>query len=446
MLGLSIALVFIFVAYKPYRLSTLLAVILSIFTLTQLYSLIKYITRSNDKLIRFLSAIQHSDFVLKFSSDDRLGKTFGDLNSSFNNVLLAFQQERSEKEEHLVYIKTFVKHVSTGLVAINEKGEIEIINDIARALTGTSETQNISEIKEKDAALYEILSTLSTGHSALYKKGKNQQFSIQVTIIKTPQKKIRLFSFQNIHPELRKKELESWQNLTQILRHEIINSITPISSLSSTLIDILNEDSKKVDENYYLDAEAKEDIDEGLKTIANRTKGLISFVDAYRDYTNVPQPVFTRLNVVELIRSVVLLLKTEVENKNVKLSTHFSSKELHIAGDEEMLKLVFINLIKNAVEACAAQEQPQIEVKCIEQSDHVLILIRDNGTGIIPEAIDKIFIPFYTTKRTGSGIGLSLSQQIIQLHNSYISVESEPSEFTEFSINLPKNNEMIQSQ
>jgi signal transduction histidine kinase len=213
-----------------------------------------------------------------------------------------------------------------------------------------------------------------------------------------------------------------------------MNSITPISSLTSTLREILEHDLKKENENYVLNDETTSDLKEGLSTIENRSKGLIKFIDAYREYTSLPKPTITTVNLKNLIEKVSNLMKEELKRTSIEFSYACSSDYLTIQVDEEMIEQVLINLLKNAKEALQETKQPKLNVLAHYQDNAIKIEITDNGPGIIKEAIENIFVPFYTTKRTGSGIGLSLSRQIMQLHGGSLTVVSEPEVQTTFTL------------
>jgi two-component system nitrogen regulation sensor histidine kinase NtrY len=228
--------------------------------------------------------------------------------------------------------------------------------------------------------------------------------------------------------------LEAWQNLTRVLRHEIMNSITPISSLTSTLREILDHDMQRKDNHYELKDEGADDLREGLSTIENRSKGLIKFIDAYREYTSLPKPKMSTVRLKDLIEKVAQLMRTELKKTKIQFHYEWSSEYLTIQADVEMIEQVLINLLKNAIEALAESENPTLELIGRYHENAIKIEVIDNGPGIIKEALEHIFVPFYTTKRTGSGIGLSLSRQIMQMHNGSLSVESEPYVKTAFTM------------
>ncbi|MDH5597969.1 MAG: ATP-binding protein, partial [Cyclobacteriaceae bacterium] len=411
--------------------SSLLFLVITIFSIAEL---IHFINHTNRKLQQFLEAIKYSDFAVNFSGDNSLGKSFKNLNEAFNEVLEAFRKARSEKEEHWQYLHTVVEHVNTGLFSFDKEGNVGLMNAAAKKLLEVNQLRNIEELIENKSRLYKILFDLPPGKSNLYSSENNSQLSIQATEIRLRGKAFKLVAIQNIQPELQRKEIEAWQNLTKVLRHEIMNSITPIASLTSTLRDILKYEMKKEGDHYCLVPDSANDMDEGLETIHNRSIGLIKFIDAYRDYTNIPLPKITPVNAIKLIENVILLHRTDLREFSIEHTFAPENEELFIQADEELIQQVLINLLKNAIESVRDIPQPNITISITEDAGAVKIEITDNGPGIIREALDKIFIPFYTTKSKGSGIGLALSRQIMQMHHGSLSVRSEPDISTTFTL------------
>jgi two-component system nitrogen regulation sensor histidine kinase NtrY len=431
LLGISMALLS-FMVTKPNMVFA--AMIMLVVVAFQLHDIFRFVSQTNRKLTRFLHSVRYSDFISGFSSDNKLGKSFKDLNLAFNEVLEAFRNARSEKEEHWQYLNSVVQQVRTGILSFDSTGNVQLINQTARRLLGTSTLQNIHELRDLNPALYDAINRVTPGKSELYRQGDEVQLSIQSTHLRIRGVDLKLVTLQNIQPELRKQELEAWQNLTRVLRHEIMNSITPISSLTSTLREILDHDITREGDRYYLAEEGADDLREGLATIENRSKGLIRFIDAYREYTSLPQPKMTTLKVNSLLENVVQLMKPELRKTTIAFSCTPTSENLTIHADAELIEQVIINLMKNALEALAETPDPKLELSAHYDEESVRIEIADNGPGIIPEAIEQIFVPFYTTKRTGSGIGLSLSRQIMQMHNGSLTVTSTPDVRTVFTL------------
>lgn len=387
----------------------------------QLYGIYHYLNRINRKLTLFLESIRYEDFSIRFSADNKLGKSFSMLNHQFNEVLEAFRQTRAEKEANLKYIDTIVQHISIGVLSFDAEGKIELINPAAFRLMGIYRLRNIHELKTVHPGLSELLMELSSGNKTLYATRQEQQLSIHAATVRLQGRLIKLISIQNIHSELQKKELEAWQNLTKILRHEIMNSVTPIVSLIGTMQEIVDLDIAPGAQHQ----EGISDLREALQTVESRSKGIMNFVNAYRDYTTLPQPQFTTVNVKTLVNSVSSLFQADMKQAGIRFSVETDAENMEIHADISQLQMVLINLVKNAMDALEHTPEATISMKLyLNNIQQICIEITDNGPGIDKDAMNKIFIPFFTTKKKGSGIGLSLSQQIIQMHGGQLKVMS----------------------
>jgi two-component system, NtrC family, nitrogen regulation sensor histidine kinase NtrY len=430
-IGLNMAL-FVFMISRPNMVFA--AVLVGLIILFQHIELFNFVNTTNQKLTRFLESVKYSDFITSFSGDNKLGKSFRELNTAFTDVLEAFRKARSEKEEHGQYLNTVVQQVRTGILSFDTNGTIQLVNTNAKRFMGINSIKNISELIQVNPKLYHSINAVEPGKSELYKSGDELYLTIQATELRIRGKDVKLITMQNIQPELQQQELEAWQNLTRVLRHEIMNSITPISSLTSTLREILDHEMTKKEDSYELKEEGAEDLREGLATIENRSKGLIRFIDAYREYTSLPKPKMSAVKLKDLIEKVANLMKNDLKKTNISFHYECNSDYITINVDAEMIEQVLINLLKNSKEALAETENPQLRLIGKVEDNLVKIEVIDNGQGIIKEALNHIFVPFYTTKRTGSGIGLSLSRQIMQMHNGSLTVESEPDVKTVFTL------------
>lgn len=430
-----IGLVMILFTYMISQTNMIFAALLTgLIIVGQLAELYHFTSQTNRKLTRFLESVKYSDFISGFTADNRLGASFRDLNAEFNEVLEAFRKARSEKEEHWQYLNTVVQQVRTGIMSVDPEGNVQLINANARRFMGVTTIKNIDELQERNPALLQALREVEPGKSMLCKSGPDILLTIQATELRIRGNTMRLLTLQNIQSELQQQEIEAWQNLTRVLRHEIMNSITPISSLTSTLREILDHDMTRKNAHYELREEGAEDLREGLSTIENRSKGLIKFIDAYREYTSLPQPKLKTVNVRAFIDRVIQLMGPEIRKSPITLSGSCESEYLTIQADEEMIEQVLINLIKNSREALSDTPHAMISVAGYYSGAHVIIDVIDNGPGIIQEAMNKVFVPFFTTKKSGSGIGLSLSRQIMQMHNGSLTVTSVPGVKTTFSM------------
>lgn len=411
----------------------LMAVLVVPVLLAQVLSLYHYLNRVNRKLTLFLEAIRYEDFSIRFSADNKLGKSFSALNHQFNEVLEAFRQTRAEREANLKYIDTIIQHISIGILSFGSDGKIELINPAAFRLMGIYRLRYLDELKHAHPKLAELLQDLPAGQKTLYATQNGQQLSIHAASVRLQGRFVKLISLQNIHAELQQKELEAWQNLTKILRHEIMNSVTPIVSLIGTMQEIVEHDIPM----NTSQTEAMDDLKEALVTIESRSKGIMNFVNAYRDYTTLPKPQFTSINLKQLINTISNLLQPEMKAAGISYRAHVSPDNIMVHADAAQLQMVLINLIKNAMDALEYTGEPWISVKgSMGNASQIIIEITDNGPGIETEAMEKIFIPFFTTKKKGSGIGLSLSQQIIQMHGGQLKVSSPPGKGTTFFVLL----------
>jgi two-component system, NtrC family, nitrogen regulation sensor histidine kinase NtrY len=430
LLGLTVSAL-VFMVYRPNMIFA--AGLTGVVVIIQLVELYTFTSQTNRKLTRFLESVKYSDFISGFTYDNKLGKSFRNLNHAFNEVLEAFRKARSEKEEHWQYLNTVVQQVRTGILSFNGDGTVQLMNANARRFMGVHSIQNIDELSGKNPGLFKALKDVEPGKSTLF-KGNNFHLAIQATELRVQGNTVKLVTLQNIQSELQRQELEAWQNLTRVLRHEIMNSITPISSLTSTLREILDHDLVRKENQYELKSEGAEDLREGLNTIESRSKGLIKFIDAYREYTSLPPPKIRTVRLPYLIEKVSLLMRSDFKRTNIEWITSCESEFLTIQADEEMIEQVLINLVKNAIESVADQPHGVIEMHGKYVDNAVEVVVADNGPGIIKEAMEKIFVPFFTTKKKGSGIGLSLSRQIMQMHNGNLSVESMPHVRTVFTL------------
>ncbi len=393
--------------------------------------LFHYANSTNRKLSRFFDSIQYDDFSIKFSSDNTYGKSFQGLNQQFNKVLESFRKIRAENEASLHLVNTIIQNVQTGLLLYDQYGRIELSNSAACKLLGFYRLKNISELKTNHHELAEKLLATSDKHF-LYQGSNGLQVSVNIVAIRLGGQIKNLVSLQNIQPELQQKEVEAWQNLTRVLRHEIMNSLTPILSLIGTMKHIVDKELPA----SANDNGAKDDLQEALQTLESRGIGMINFVDGYRSFTSIPSPTFAEVDIEQLVQRMMNLLQPEMVAANIAFSVENDTGHHLINADAEQLSMVFINLVKNAKEALDHTRHARIHIKSFAQNQLVLIEVTDNGPGIEPEALEDIFIPFFTTKENGSGIGLSLSRQIVQQHGGTIKVFSEAGKGCRFVVQL----------
>ena len=418
-----------FAAQKDMRVIPLL---IGIFTIVQIVLLIRYVDRTNRDLANFLESIRFSEFTRNFEETGK-GKSFRVLYEAFSNVMADFQKVRAEREESLHYLQSVVQNLDVSIIAFVGNGTIELFNNAAKKLFQLSSISNINELKRLGPEVVNTLFSIKPGEYKLVKVFDQDDIlhlSIHATEIKIKNKRIILTSITNIQNVLEENETEAWQKLIRVLTHEIMNSITPISSLSTTLEQMLTE-TAKVAYSKELDYESINEISQGIKTINKRSTGLMEFVDSYRGLTRIPKPDLKITRVDEIFKNVCKLFEDEFNRKNIQYEVNTDPVNIEIFADEQQIEQVLINLVQNAIQGMDGRENKRIQMRSFyNRRGKVLVQIIDNGQGILPDVLDKIFIPFFTTKQQGSGIGLSLSRQILRLHNGTISAQSEPEKET----------------
>ncbi|MEI6677521.1 MAG: ATP-binding protein [Mariniphaga sp.] len=403
----------------------------------QVVILIQFVETTNTLLTNFLESLRYSDFSRTFEIKG-LGHSFDRLTESFNVVINDFRKVREEREQNFFYLETVVEHIGIALISYRENGAVELINNSTKKLFKITNLKNLSELEGFSSELVSKLMTITNGESIMVKIQKQDtllQLAIFVTEFKVADRLIRMASIKDIQNELEENEMESWQKLIRVLTHEIMNSITPIASITQTL-NYMIKDVRSTYTNAFQDEgehQAIEEIALAIETIHKRSIGLLHFVESYRDLTRIPTPKFTIFSVQTLFENLMGLMKKEMHNLNIQCTTIIIPENLELSADEQLIEQVLINLLKNAIQALGKTENPQIELKAFTDiNGKINIQVSDNGQGIIPEVLDKVFVPFFTTKPKGSGIGLSLSRQILRLHGGTLTAHSEPDKHTAF--------------
>lgn len=409
-----------------------LAIILAIGLTSSVYQLIRYVNHTNRELANFFSAIKYDDYTLNTYSA-RKGKTFEVLQGTLNLISKKFRDIRAEKEANHQFLQTLIHHVEVGLLCVKEDGEVILMNEALKNLLHKSYLIHFDGLKKINAQLWKKVQALKPGDPDLIKiniQNKLLQLSIQAVDIKLQDVSFRLYTFQNIQNELEAKELDAWQKLIRILTHEIMNSVAPISSLSSTLKDMLSQNDLSQEEKMKY-------VQQSIDVIQKRSEGLLDFTETYRTLTRIPPPKFQRIDLIHLTDQVVRLMNSELQKSQINLQMDLPESSLLFDGDPHLLEQVIINLLKNAIDAVKEVKQPMIRIAVSRTSSgKVSLEIADNGPGISEENLDQIFVPFFTTKEEGSGIGLSLSRQIIRMHKGQIEIQSAEGEGTLVKINL----------
>jgi len=443
-----------------------LALVTAIAVVYQVVQLIRYAEKTARDLTRFLESVRYADFSQGFTSGGR-GPLFDRLRDAFRDVTSEFRRVRAEKEEQVRYLENVVQHIGIPLISFRDDGTVELMNRAARRLLRTGPIRNVEALTDLSTELVGHLRDLEPGKQAMVRvteDDRTMQLSVSVSRFRLRDEAHAIATIQDLRNELEEKEMEAWQQLTRVLTHEIMNSVAPISSLASTANRLLadvptsrgdgapdgteptagdgsrdpGEQPDKQPDEPPTDADLKEvtaDAREAVETIERRSKGLISFVDSYRSFTKIPNPKFEVLEAHEMFENVRRLLRVQIEEHDLTCEVKVNPDPLEFTADPELIEQVLINLTLNAIQAVEGRDDARIEMRArIDRRSRPVLQIIDNGPGIPPDVQERIFVPFFTTKEDGSGIGLSLSRQIMRLHGGTLTVRSEANVETAFTL------------
>jgi len=414
-----------------------LAFLLAGLSVYQVYALIRFVERTNRDLARFFQSIKYEDYSQSFR-DEGLGRSFSALRSVLADVTNTLRKTRAEKEEHAHYLQTVVQHVGIGLLVFQPDGTVELINNAAKHLLRVPWLKQISALNSLSQELVETLFRLPPKEKGFVKIENEREtlvLSLSATEFRLRGRDFKLVSLQNIHRELEEKEMEAWQKLIRVITHEIMNSVTPISTLASTINGLIAEPVPILRAESDDEAETRRDIQQAAETIEKRSQGLLHFVDAFRSLTLVPKPKLRFFSLKELMSRAGRLMTPHPAGKNIGFSVEVDPESLELNADPELIEQVLINLLLNALQAVEGRSGAEIRMKAsLNERGKIIVQLIDNGPGIPAENLEKIFVPFFSTKQGGSGIGLSLSREIMRLHRGTIHVYSEPGVQTVFTL------------
>lgn len=410
-------------------------ILLSVICLLQFILLFRYIDQTNRDISRFLLSIKYSDFSQTFTQYNR-GKSFTELNNAFNTIIKKFHETRSEKEEQHQYLQTVLQHVGIGLISFDKLGNVELLNNAAKKLLKIQHLKNITSLNKIGKEIGDKIFSIEHNNKTTININDNNeilQILVYATKFRLRNKLFTLISLQNIQSELEENEMEAWQKLIRVLTHEIMNSITPITSLSGTIHSLLENRTQ----DQILKLSELDDISLAVNTIHKRSIGLIDFVNNYRNVTKIPTPNFKIVKIKTIFDTVEQLIIPQLKEDSILFTQRVTPSTIEITADPQLMEQVFLNLLLNAIHSVRQVENPQIVISAgLDDRGKTIVRVIDNGLGLTEDVAEKIFIPFFTTKKDGSGIGLSLSRQILRSHSGSIRVKSKPNVETEFTIRL----------
>ncbi|WP_131536822.1 sensor histidine kinase [Pedobacter nototheniae] len=399
-------------------------------------SLYLYINEIRADIKRFILAVKTRDHTLNFKNKTTKG-SFPELYESFSDILLVHKQIRLEQEAMFQLIKTILEQVPVGVIVVNntekqlnENMEIAFFNQAASNLLGVPAYKYWHRLSQHLPTFANEVDQIITGGKRFLElkiQDKFIQLSTEVIPLNLYGNNYIIISFQNIKDEIEQKETEAWNRLIGVISHEILNSITPISSLSDTI-------NRMVTDKENLTEDEMDDLKTALQTIQRRSSGLLDFVKDYRLIAELPTPNLETHTIGEILKHIKVLMQPFAKVRNVVLDVEQTSSRITVQLDLKLVEQVLINLITNSIYAVEEMENPHIQVNYRLESNKLYIEVIDNGRGIEANDLEKIFVPFYTTRKTGSGIGLTISRNIMKMHKGGIEVASTPGEGTTFSL------------
>jgi two-component system nitrogen regulation sensor histidine kinase NtrY len=400
--------------------------------------LISYLNKTNKKIRYFFDSVKNDDSNISFSVDAK-DNSFDELYMSMNRVNKQIQELKILNRQQEQYFQILLEHLATGIITYNSKGHILNANSSAKRLLSADVLTHLQQIARIDQKLFHTINTIKPNERRLIAI-KNElgeiQLSLKATSFKTNDNEMVILSIQDIKNELDEKEIDSWMKLIRVLMHEIMNSITPITSLSESLSNIYNKDGNPVLPEQ-LTAKTIATTLQGLNVIKEQGRGLMSFVESYRKLTRIPEPEKKLFRVSDLLARVQILYNSLENSNKIELLVTIKNPDLEIIADQNLISQVLINLLKNALEANENNPDGKIRIMAgTDSSQRTEICVIDNGPGISEASLDEIFVPFFTTKQNGSGIGLSISKQIMKVHDGNLKVRSVPGQETIFCLSF----------
>ncbi|MFA6482927.1 MAG: ATP-binding protein [Bacteroidales bacterium] len=415
-----------------------LTIVSAVLLVAQVTALLYTMNQTNRKISFFFEAIKNDDSTLFFPVITN-NRTIRELNNSLNEVNELVKQIRQEVQTQEKYYQMLLEQAETGILSIDEKGHIKYSNRAARNYLQVETLTHINQFQRIDQGLWEVLKSMEPGlkyHLKFQTEKDRYDISLKSSRIMVKNQKILLVVLQDIRSEMEDKEAESWIKLIRVLTHEIMNSISPITSLSETLTHYLAGQPGET-ERYMSDGEKLDKAVTGLNVIREQSQSLLHFVESYRNLTRLAKPDIKPFAAVGMTGKLMTLCQTHDNFSEVDLVLTIDPPDHVMVGDQDQIVQVLMNIVKNAYESVAGMHGARIIIGISASIKGTNITVKDNGPGILPENLSDVFTPFFTTKESGTGIGLSLSKQIIRNHGGTLTVQSKVFEETNFTIELP---------
>jgi len=421
------------------RVPILLVVVCLLMEVPVVINLIYFLNSTNRKMSYFLESVQNEDFSLSFPNNIS-DKPTRELYQSLNKVNQQIQQLKIESRQQEQYFQTLLEHVATGIVTFDSRGFVLHANSAAMKLLSIEVLTHINQLERINRNLFLTIRDIKPFEHKLLSVTTERgtvQLSLKATSFKIKNDKLVLLSVQDIRNEMDEKELDSWMKLIRVLMHEIMNSIAPITSVSESLYKFYNVEGRPALPEEVNETTIQTTI-RGLNVIKEQGKGLMQFVESYRKLTRLPNPDKKFFKLEELANRIMILYSSLENNDKVKLSVSVHPSDIELFADENQISQVLLNLVQNALQANENNSEGKIQIIAgINSDQHTEIRVIDNGSGIPEEVLEQIFVPFFTTRKNGSGIGLSISRQIMRLHGGTLQVRSAHGKETVFRMIFP---------
>ncbi|MDI3321703.1 sensor histidine kinase [Pinibacter soli] len=432
---LQVLLLFIVLCAEAYFVNNqqyLFAVVCLPVIIYLVWSFYRFHKKAETEVSQFVESVRYRDFS-RYFDEKHAPSEFQILRKGFNEINSTFKIITKERETQYQYLQKILELVDTGILSYElNTGEIGWINESFKKMFGIPYLKTVHSLEKRDENLYMHLIRLNTNEHEVVTINKEQsslKILLSATLFQTDGKIFKLIAFQNVSEALDETESKAWQRLLSVMTHEIMNSIAPISSLAETLKNRLEVYGK---ENGNI---VPEDFTLGVETIKKRSEGLLKFAEAYRNFNKITTPNLQKVYIRDLFENLHTLMQPTLLHKNIELNIVLKDPSLMIDVDTSLIEQLLINLLVNAIDAVKEISHPSIILSgYIQPNNRPVLKIADNGSGMSPEVADKIFIPFFSTKKTGSGIGLSLCKQIMLLHKGNIQVQSREGEGTVFTL------------
>lgn len=413
-------------------------VLLLLLMVAQVAELIYFVSRVNRELKRFFDALNYNDFSVSFNNK-KLNGSFRELDDSFSRIIEKVKASQAQSESQTELLKLALDHLRLGIIIIDNHDTILLINQAAQQMLGIPHYHSWDMLRKKKPEFSEALGDFGFEGRKLVEMDNGQgtrEFYLDLDHISLLGTAYRLISFNDLKNEIEQKETDAWHKLIRILSHEVMNSVTPVTSLSETVKNMLTNEEG---EPLPADQLTKETIDDtilALNTIIRRSRGMLNFVDEYRKLTKLPAPNFEVFSISELFDTVMQLMKKQAQDFNISLVKEVPNNRLALRADRKMVEQVLINLVGNALYAMENTQGTTVMLSARMTDSAIVISVKDDGPGIRQDILPSIFIPFFSTRKNGSGIGLTLSKNIMQLHKGSIQVHSKENEGAVFDLSF----------